>query len=350
MPTWGAILQELKTTTLPNGAPDFDRVRRQYLSKLHQLTGRAVILYSTAWFESRQMPPGELQVALPDVLGLMEASSDIQETQLDLIIHSPGGSADAAESLVEYLRQRFDHIRVFVPVAAMSAATMMALSADELVMGQHSQLGPIDPQFIISTPEGSRSAPARAILNQFERAKLECQQPENLAAWMPILRTYSPGLLAQCEASQKQATDMVAGWLQRYMMAGEADATQKSRDIAEWFGNYDEFGSHGRRVGRDQVRSVGVNVLNLEDDHDLQDRVLSVHHATMHTFSSTPAQKIIENHHGRAWVRMDMGGAVQFPYPRLPADIVAPLPTSQNQPAQPPLNRAERRRQQRERR
>lgn len=334
MATWGEILNQLKDRSLPNGTPDYDAVRREYLTNLHQLTGRAIILYATAWFESRPIPPGEVQVALPDLQGLMEACSNIEERELDIILHSPGGSAEAAESLVEYLRQRFDDIRVFIPVAAMSAATMMALSADRLVMGQHSQLGPIDPQFIITTPEGARTAPARAILNQFERAKVECQNPANLAAWMPILRTYAPGLLTQCEASQNTAVNMVTGWLQRYMMAEDPTL---ARAAAEWFANYEAFGTHGRRVGRDQAREVGITVVDLEDDDELQNAVLSVHHATMHTFSGTPAQKIIENHHGRAWVRI--GGTFQ-----VPAGIVPNGP-----PPQPavPQTRPERRRQER---
>ena len=332
MATWGEILNQLKENTTPDGRPDNDSVRRAYLRKLHEVTGRAVILYSTAWFESRAMSPGEVQVALPDLQGFMEACSNIGETELDLILHSPGGSAEAAESVVEYLRQRFDHIRVFVPVAAMSAATMLALAADELVMGQHSQLGPIDPQFNITTPEGTRTAPARAILKQFERAKSECQKPENLAAWMPILRTYAPGLLAQCESTQEAAVNMVAGWLGRYMLAGDPD---KAKIAADWFANFEVFGTHGRRIGRDQARSVGISVTDLEDDQALQDAVLSVHHATMHTFSSSTAQKIIENHHGRAWVRVS------------PVIQVAPGTAPPVAPASPlvRVDRAERRRQ-----
>ena len=323
MPTWGEILNELNLSAAPGDRPDFDGVRRRYLERLNQLTGRAVIVYATAWFESRPIPPAELQIGLTDVQGFMETVSNVRERDLDLIIHSPGGSAEAAESLVEYLRARFDHIRVFVPVAAMSAATMIALAADKLVMGQHSQLGPIDPQFIISTPEGTRSAPAKAILNQFELAKRECRAPENLAAWMPILRSYAPGLLTQCQDSQRLASDMVAGWLERYMFSGETDAEAKSRAIADWFADYESFHSHGRRVGRDQARDEGLKVVDLEDDHQLQDALLSVHHATMHTFSRTPAQKIIENHHGRAWVRI--GGAVQIPPIALAPAITPPI-------------------------
>ena len=327
MPTWGKILTELKESSAPTQPPDFDLIRRNYLRNLHDLTGRAIILYASAWFESRPIPPAELQIGLPDLQGLMEAVSDIDESELDFILHSPGGSAEAAESLVEYLRQRFSHIRVFIPVAAMSAATMIALAADELVMGQHSQLGPIDPQFIIYTPEGARSAPARAILNQFELAKKECKEPENLAAWMPILRTYAPGLLTQCEDSHKLASDMVAGWLERYMLSAEPDANDKARRIANWFADYESFNSHGRRVGRDQARQIGVKVSDLEDSGDLQDAVLSVHHATMHTFAGTSAQKIIENHHGRAWVRMH-GPEIQIPAIAIPS-----IPSPPNEPS-----------------
>ena len=333
MPTWGEIASELSQSLTANGGPDYDGVRRKYLKRMSELTGRAVILYATAWFESRPMPPGELQVGTPDVQGFMEAVSNINESQLDLIIHSPGGTAEAAESVMEYLRQRFDHIRVFVPIAAMSAATMMALAADEIVMGQQSQLGPIDPQLIISSPEGTRSAPAKAILNQFELAKEECKVWTNLAAWTPILRIYSPGLLTQCRDSQKLASTMVAGWLEQYMFAGEEGAATRAQEIADWFADYESFNSHGRRVGREQAREKGVKVANLETDHKLQDALLSVHHATMHTFATTGMLKIIENHNGRAWIRVQlMPNVAQIASP--PAQQTTTIPATPATPQQ----------------
>ena len=340
MPTWGQILTELKATRSPQGTGrDFDGVRRKYLKALNSHTKRAAILYSAAFLESRPIPPADLQIGLQDIPGFMEALSDVKEKQLDLILHSPGGSAEAAESVVTYLRKRFEHIRIFVPVAAMSAATMIALSADEIVMGQHSQLGPIDPQFIVNTPEGPRSAPAKAILNQFELAKKECKDASNLAAWMPILRGYMPGLLTQCEDSRTLAVTMVSTWLKQYMFANDKDAETKAAEIAKWFADYESFQSHGRRVSPDEAIKKGLKVVWLESDNILQDAVLSVHHATMHTFSSTPASKIIENHNGRAWVRMTGQVVIQAP--------VAPPPSNPS-PNNPPLNRAERRRLERE--
>jgi hypothetical protein len=279
--------------------------------------------------------------------GFMEACSNVEERSLDLILHSPGGSAEAAESVVEYLRERFDHVRVFVPMAAMSAATMMALSADEIVMGQHSQLGPIDPQFIIATPEGPRAAPAKAILNQFELAKEQCRDTSNLPAWLPILRSYLPGLLTQCEDSRNLAVRMVSSWLKRYMFAGDSSGEQKAERIAEWFADYESFQSHGRRVGLEQAAEIGVTVAPLESDGPLQDAVLSVHHAAMHTFSGTRAAKIIENHHGRAWVRLSGEVIVQIAGPAGGPPTGGPAVPSG--PRERPLNRQERRRLQRRR-
>ena len=54
-------------------------------------------------------------------------------------------------------------------------------------------------------------------------------------------------------------------------------------------------------------------VRDLEKDQTLQDLVLSVHHATMHTFAGTGAVKIVENHLGRAFVKVAQVIQVQVP-------------------------------------
>jgi len=89
----------------------------------------------------------------------------------------------------------------------MWAGTMWALAADQIVMGKHSQLGPIDPQMWT----GSRFAPSRAILGQFERAKREiAEDPAALQAWYPILQgRLSVSLLEECDAARTSA----GGWL-----------------------------------------------------------------------------------------------------------------------------------------
>ena len=125
---------------------------------------------------------------------------------------------------------------------------------------------------------------------------------------------------------------MVSNWLRDYMFAGDADATGKSDTIAKWFADYDEFQSHGRRVGTEKAIEIGLKVTRLEADSVLQDAMLSVHHSAMHVFSASPtAVKIIENHHGQAYIR----NTQQLTFKAVPAP---------SQGAPPGSNRAERRR------
>lgn len=309
----------------PNpGTPSpHDVVRRKYLAQLHQKTGRAVIVYESAFLESRPFDPNSVSVNLGDIAGFVEACSNINDVRsLDLLLHSPGGQAEAAESILKYLRARFDHIRVIVPHAAMSAATMLALGADEIVMGDQSQLGPIDPQVFIQTPEGPRGAPGQAILDQFEQAKKECGDPKNLPAWLPILRMYGPGLISDIERKHELAQELVAGWLETYMFRGQSDAHERAQKAAAWFADFSRFKSHGRPVHLDEIRQLGIRATRLEDDPELQDAVLSVHHAMQLTLGQTMAAKVIENHAGRAFV-VSMA-QVQIPVPLMAPPLGAP--------------------------
>ena len=105
MPTWGQLLQELngllqsanaQGPQQPGGPSPFDTLRRKYLLQLHQLTGRAVLVYATAWLEPKQGLEGQmLSIGLGDMAGFMEAVSNITEKKVDLFLTSPGGSPEA---------------------------------------------------------------------------------------------------------------------------------------------------------------------------------------------------------------------------------------------------------------
>ena len=108
---------------------------------------------------------------------------------LSLIIHTPGGDANAVESIVEYLHAKFEYIEVIVPYLAMSGGSMISLASDKLIMGRQSQLGPIDPQFQI----GNTYYSARAIAEGFLQAKADITRDTSLAhLWAPILQNMGP--------------------------------------------------------------------------------------------------------------------------------------------------------------
>ncbi len=65
---------------------------------------------------------------------------------IDLILHTPGGLVLAAEQIAHGLAQHTGKVTVFVPHYAMSGGTLLALTADEIVMDPNAVLGPVDPQ------------------------------------------------------------------------------------------------------------------------------------------------------------------------------------------------------------
>jgi ClpP class serine protease len=68
------------------------------------------------------------------------------EVPIDLILHTPGGLVLAAMQIARAVEAHPAKVTVYVPVYAMSGGTLIALAADEIVMGEFSMLGPIDPQ------------------------------------------------------------------------------------------------------------------------------------------------------------------------------------------------------------
>lgn len=303
MPSWGGILRELTDLKAKNVPAPYDLVRRKYLATAFQLTKRATILYASKWTQNDPNIPVEMiSVSDSDMTGLMEVLHGIREKELDLIIHSPGGSLTAAEAFVKYLRSKFDHIRVIIPHAAMSAASMICCAADEVVMGKHSFLGPTDPQFILNTSLGTRMVPADAILSQFRLAQQECVDPKRLSGWLPMLNQYGPDLLIQCDNAIKLSRDLVKQWLESFMFKGDGEAGDKATKIADWLSSHGNFNSHSRHLARDELQARGLKISSLEKDSHLQDAFLSIFHAATHTFMGSGAVKIIENHQGHAFI------------------------------------------------
>lgn len=313
MPNWGEILAELQATERASGTIQFDQVREHYLTELYQVTGRPAILYYTDWMTSIQHNPATSMQPI-DVQGFMGAVHGLKGDELDLILHVPGGDIAATQSIVEYLRSKFSHIRAIVPLAAMSAGTMLALACDEIVMGAHSNLGPIDPQMLVNDQYVSSGA----LIADFVRAAGQIEQnPEAFRVWGPILAQYRPGLISDCLQAEALTRDLARRWLAEGMLRHRSN---EAEDVADWFADDDEHLIHSRPITREQGRQQGLAIRFLEDSQEEQEAVLSVHHATLLSLTGTDTVKIIENHLG--------GPSHRF--------VVSPKVTMVPMPADPP--------------
>jgi hypothetical protein len=301
MPTWGQILGEIRTRIQEGDQIAFDSVRNKYIKELADYTGRDTIIYATRW-TSGDAPPNLVSITDEDIHAFMEAVFGLKSENLDLIIHSGGGSAEATDAIVSYLRQKFKQIRIIIPQAAMSAGTMLACSGDSIVMGKQSSIGPIAPQFILQTAVGIQAIPAHAILEQFKKAQEDCStNPKNLNSWLPMLSQYGPALLVRCQDQIDFGKELVGNWLKAYMFKGESHDIPDR--IADYLSNHGNFKTHGKHISIEKAKEIGLKIEQLEDDQDFQDKVLSAFHATMHAFGSTNTAKIIANQNGNCFLK-----------------------------------------------
>lgn len=171
MANWNQISEEARAK-----GSTFDIIRKTALADLNKYTKRNTILYYSGWLQKNAQ---ELQQALSindmDMNGFMTAVNGLDpDADLDLILHTPGGEVAATEAIISYLQSKFKHIRVIVPQLAMSGGTMIACSANQIIMGKHSSLGPVDPQI--------GGIPAHGIVEEFDKAHKEIRQDSSRLA------------------------------------------------------------------------------------------------------------------------------------------------------------------------
>jgi len=302
MPSWNELLDGLQARPETEHATWLRTESTKYLQEIAQLRGgRNVIFYASAFLQKPQAPADRLQITHEDLNALMSVMFGMDWNKgLTLVLHTPGGVTNAAETLVAYLRSKFDYIEVIVPTFAMSAGTMISLAADRIIMGRQSQLGPIDPQFVM----GQRAQSARAIVDQFEQAKSEILQNAAAAgAWFPILQTVGPALLQEARNALDYSERMVAGWLERYMFAGRPDASQVAAAAAKHFNDAATHKSHGRRIDRHEARAQQVVVEDLETSQPLQEAVLTLYHLMCIVCEKGPAVKLFHSDSDRMYVK-----------------------------------------------
>ena len=303
MPSWTELVENL------NHVPKEDRpkwVQGELSKALTSLSkkrdGNNVLIYASGFLQKPQVGSYFVNISHEDINGYMSVMHGMDwEKPLSLVLHTPGGVTNATETIVEYLHQKFPRdIEVIIPTYAMSAGTMISLAANRIVMGRHSQLGPIDP-FL---PGVRRADSARAIVNQFESAKKAILADRTSATvWAPIMQSLGPSLLTEASDALDYGETMVKRWLGKRMFAACEDRDEQAARVAEYFNRSPEHTSHGRRIGREEASEQGVNVEELERDQDLQEVVLTVYHLTTLIFEQSPCAKFIAGNHGRFWIK-----------------------------------------------
>jgi ATP-dependent protease ClpP protease subunit len=288
MPDYDTIVKEI-TGEIPRETI----IRRRYLEKLNEITGRNIVLYYSAFLQKGGI--GGLGIDDTDMHSFMSVFKGLDRSKgLDLILHTPGGLIAATEAIIHYLRELFGtDIRVIVPQLAMSAGTLIALSAKEIIMGYHSSLGPIDPQL------GGVSA--HALIEEFKAAKKEIRKdPSCVELWKTIIAKYRPTFIGDCQKAIRWGEELAKTLLLTGMFKDrtEEDKERIIEKILNGLADHGNSKSHDRHFSSKQCSDFGLKITNLETNEVLQDAVLSLHHAAIYTMGLPAPLKLFENHLG----------------------------------------------------
>ena len=174
-----------------------------------------------------------------------------RRTTLLVILYTNGGVVEEVRNIVQILRNHYGDVHFLVPVCAMSAGTVLALSGDEIYMDYFSRLGPIDPQL----PTGNGMVPALSYLHQYERLIEKSRQGELSSAEMILLNKLDLAQLHQFELAAKLSVSLIGDWLTKYKFKNwkksEAHKQERAREIAEQLNDHQRWYTHGSSIHKD---------------------------------------------------------------------------------------------------
>lgn len=294
MCNWSKILEESQkhiTPQNPNGGVQFViEKKRQYLKQLSEKTGRNTILYFSAFLHKQ--PSIDASINDKDLNAFMENVYKLDKSKgLDLILHTPGGDLAATEQIIKYLHASFHgDVRAIVPQMAMSAGAMIAVSCKSILMGKQSCLGSFDPQL--------NGVACQSVVSEFYKAVDDVRRnPASLGLWQAIISKLTPAFITSCNQASLLADELTERILSDKKFTDDVKAKIKTT-----FTDNTDSKTHNRHIDKDRCIECGLNIDNLEDNQEIQDIVLAIHHCCMILGENSNITKIVENNIGGAYI------------------------------------------------
>ena len=240
--------------------------RKDILEALEKARNSRVICYVTGDRDNQETQIGD------DVLPFFAQHLGTigKVPRLDLLIYSRGGNTLTGFALANALREFAGEVNVLVPFRAHSCASLIALSADNIITGPFAQLSPIDPS--ITTPHGPtieqggdrRFVPVSVedVANYFELARKEAglKEEAHLASVFAQLSVRVSPLALGAVYRAREQIGMLATKLLSLHMKDDERIGRIVKVLTR------ELLSHDYYIGRREAKGIGLAVLDAPDD------------------------------------------------------------------------------------
>ena len=240
--------------------------RVRLYNKIEEVRGRPLITYITS---SRMNAAGIMAGdVIPEFCKQINKIPK-EKDEVDLLLVSNGGDPVVSWRIISLLRERFKKVGVLLPYQAYSAATLVALGADDIVMHPFSNLGPVDPQLT-----GQRDKPGvPGMQEQFTFGA------EDLSHFIDFVRK-DVGISDQEQMEKafelvckevgairigiaKRSSNLASSLGQKLLSLHMKDQN-KVKAISDSLNK--SFYHHGYPVGRNEAKTIGLNIIEAPDN------------------------------------------------------------------------------------
>ncbi len=295
--------------------------RKRQLKRISELRDdRAILVFASALTKAR----APIAIDYDDIVPISDQLSNLSGDKIDIILETPGGYAEIAEQIIEYIRGKFNDVAFIIPGVAMSAGTIMDMEGDDILMSPLSSLGPIDAQI---SQQGKRFS-ADAFLEGLNKIKEEVTNTGVLnKAYIPILQNVSPGEIQSAQNALEFSRILVTGWLSKYKFKNwhthstsgksvtEDDKKKRAGEIAKQLCNHSVWKTHGRSITMKHLRDMKLKITDYTENKDLSDAIQRYFTLLKIFFDSTNIFKIYETPGSQIYRNIPIQGVPQQEIP-----------------------------------
>jgi hypothetical protein len=260
---------------------NFDALREAILSLEKQRKSRIFCIIHAP--DSR---PGKAQphICHGEYFGTIEHRDDFKKLDtLEVLVQSPGGHANIAYQVSTFFKNHCNQLNFLVPMQAKSAATILCLNADRIIMGEWGELGPLDVQLEDTLEYGKRPFSPLNEFKSMEFLRDYATEFLDFFSWLLVERGLSvkhalheaiPGVSGIMSPLYAHVDPSKLGSYRRALTEGEDYAVRllrstgngNAKKIAErlvW-----KYPAHDFVIDREEARSLGLPVQKMELFHD----------------------------------------------------------------------------------
>lgn len=239
-------------------------LRKPLIEKIKKIRdGRLVISFFIS-FQSRSPLGPEDANMIEEVLVNSDTSKGVT-----LLLDAPGGDGLAAERIIQlckkYSKKDFETI---VPARAKSAATMVCLGSDRILMGATSELGPIDPQIPMKFGDTWQWVAAQHVIRTYDQLMSDAVAliQGNIEPYLQQLAQFNATQIQMLRSATKLSESIAISSLKRGMLKSLNEDEIKTR--IKCFTDPDITLSHGRALSIEHLGDCGLNIeeINLRSE------------------------------------------------------------------------------------